>query len=127
MAYDETLAKRICTELQGQPDLTERKMFGGFAYMIGGNMCCCVTDQGLMGTGRRQSLRGCSGPTTRRADGPDRPADERLGAGGAGGRSVGRRPGRVGDAGSGVCRYVAGQVGRAALVVRRRRRSSRAG
>ena len=48
MAYDETLATRIRAELQTRAAVAERKMFGGLAFMIGGNMCCCVTDQGLM-------------------------------------------------------------------------------
>ena len=48
MAYDETLALRIKAELQTRAAIAERKMFGGLAFMISGNMCCCVTDQGLM-------------------------------------------------------------------------------
>ena len=48
MAYDETLAPRIRAELQTRATIAERKMFGGLAFMIGGNMCCCVTDKGLM-------------------------------------------------------------------------------
>ena len=48
MAYDETLATRIRAELQTRAAIAERKMFGSLAFMIGGNMCCCVTDQGLM-------------------------------------------------------------------------------
>jgi len=39
MPYDEQLAARIHDHLIGEPGLTERKMFGGVAYMIGGNVC----------------------------------------------------------------------------------------
>ena len=39
MAYDETLALRIRAELQTRATIAERKMFGGLASMIGGNMC----------------------------------------------------------------------------------------
>ena len=48
MAYDESLAARVKEALSGHPDIAERKMFGGLAFMLAGNMCCCVTDLGLM-------------------------------------------------------------------------------
>ena len=48
MAYDEALAARVNEILSERPDIAERKMFGGLAFMLAGNMCCCVTDQGLM-------------------------------------------------------------------------------
>ena len=48
MAYDESLAARVKEVLSVRPDIAERKMFGGLAFMLAGNMCCCVTDRGLM-------------------------------------------------------------------------------
>jgi TfoX N-terminal domain len=46
MAYDEELAGRI-RELAGHEDgLTEQKMFGGLAFMIGGNMAIAASGQG---------------------------------------------------------------------------------
>ena len=48
MAYDETLAARVKEVLSEHSDIAERKMFGGLAFMLAGNMCCCVTDKGLM-------------------------------------------------------------------------------
>ena len=48
MAYDESLAARVKEILSEHPDIAERKMFGGLAFMLAGNMCCCVTDRGLM-------------------------------------------------------------------------------
>ena len=48
MAYDEALAARVKEILSGRPDIAERKMFGGLAFMLAGNMCCGVTDKGLM-------------------------------------------------------------------------------
>ena len=42
MAYDEKLAARVRDLLPGGNGLTERKMFGGLAFMLGGNMCCGV-------------------------------------------------------------------------------------
>ena len=38
MAYDEALADRIRQLLGDEPGLTEKKMFGGLAFLIGGNM-----------------------------------------------------------------------------------------
>ena len=48
MAYDEALAARVKEVLSGHSGIAERKMFGGLAFMLTGNMCCCVTDKGLM-------------------------------------------------------------------------------
>ena len=42
MAYDEHLAQRVRKLLTKQPGVTERKMFGGIAFMVQGNMCCGV-------------------------------------------------------------------------------------
>lgn len=39
MVYDARLAERIHDHLVGEPGLTERKMFGGVAFMVDGNVC----------------------------------------------------------------------------------------
>jgi TfoX/Sxy family transcriptional regulator of competence genes len=46
MAYDEDLADRIRELVAGEPRLTERKMFGGLAFLIGGNMAVAASGQG---------------------------------------------------------------------------------
>ena len=46
MAYDEVLADRIRGLLDGEPSLTEQKMFGGLAFFIGGNMAVAASGQG---------------------------------------------------------------------------------
>ncbi len=46
MAYDEILAKQIRELVSGEPDLTERKMFGGLAFLVGGNMAVAASGQG---------------------------------------------------------------------------------
>lgn len=46
MAYDETLADRIRDLLRGEPALTEQKMFGGLAFLVGGNMAVAASGQG---------------------------------------------------------------------------------
>ena len=38
MTYNETLARRIRTALAGKPGLSEKKMFGGVAFLVNGNM-----------------------------------------------------------------------------------------
>ena len=46
MAYDEELADRIRELLGSEADLTEKKMFGGLAFLIGGNMAIGASGQG---------------------------------------------------------------------------------
>ena len=46
MAYDEELAERVRELVAGEPDLTEKKMFGGLAFLIGGNMAVAASGQG---------------------------------------------------------------------------------
>ncbi len=42
MAFDERLAKRIRGTLGRRKGLVEKKMFGGVAFLLNGNMCCGV-------------------------------------------------------------------------------------
>ncbi|HZA81771.1 MAG TPA: TfoX/Sxy family protein [Actinomycetes bacterium] len=46
MAYDEDLVDRIRELVAGHADLTEHKMFGGLAFLIGGNMAVAASGQG---------------------------------------------------------------------------------
>ena len=46
MGYDEELAGRIRTLVGDRPGLTEQKMFGGLAFLIGGNMAIAASGQG---------------------------------------------------------------------------------
>ena len=46
MAYDKNLADRIRDLIAGEADLTEQKMFGGLAFLIGGNMAVAASGQG---------------------------------------------------------------------------------
>jgi TfoX/Sxy family transcriptional regulator of competence genes len=46
VAYDEELATRIRELVGDQPALTEKKMFGGLAFLIGGNMAIAASGQG---------------------------------------------------------------------------------
>ncbi|MDQ3821848.1 MAG: TfoX/Sxy family protein [Actinomycetota bacterium] len=46
MAYDEELAERIRQLVGGGPGVTEKKMFGGLAFLVGGNMAVAASGQG---------------------------------------------------------------------------------
>jgi TfoX/Sxy family transcriptional regulator of competence genes len=46
VAYDEDLADRIRELVSGQANLTEKKMFGGLAFLIGGHMAISASGRG---------------------------------------------------------------------------------
>jgi TfoX/Sxy family transcriptional regulator of competence genes len=46
VAYDEDLASRIRELLAGEAGVTEKKMFGGLAFLIGGHMAVSASGQG---------------------------------------------------------------------------------
>jgi TfoX/Sxy family transcriptional regulator of competence genes len=46
MAYDEELADGIRELLGDEPALTEKKMFGGLAFLVRGNMAIAASGQG---------------------------------------------------------------------------------
>lgn len=46
MAYDEELAERIRHATEGEPGLTEKRMFGGLAFLVRGNMALSASSRG---------------------------------------------------------------------------------
>jgi hypothetical protein len=46
MAYDEDLANRVRELLADEPALTQMRMFGGLAFLVGGNMAVAASGQG---------------------------------------------------------------------------------
>ena len=48
MAYDEHLANRIRQVVGSRNGFTERKMFGGLAFLLQGHMCCGIVGSDLM-------------------------------------------------------------------------------
>jgi TfoX/Sxy family transcriptional regulator of competence genes len=46
MAYDEELAHRLRALLADEDGITEKKMFGGLAFLLGGNMALAASQQG---------------------------------------------------------------------------------
>lgn len=74
MPYDEALARRIRALLQDQPDISERKMFGGIAFMAGENMCVGVTGADVMArVGAEKHDEALTRPGVRQMDFTGRP------------------------------------------------------
>ena len=48
MSYDEKAAERVRKALAGRRGVTEKKMFGGMAFMLNGAMCCGVLKDDLV-------------------------------------------------------------------------------
>jgi TfoX/Sxy family transcriptional regulator of competence genes len=46
VAYDEGLAARLRDAIVGTADVTERKMFGGLAFLVGGHMAIAASHDG---------------------------------------------------------------------------------
>jgi TfoX/Sxy family transcriptional regulator of competence genes len=46
MAYDEDLAERLRELLADERGISEKKMFGGLAFLVHGNMCVSASGQG---------------------------------------------------------------------------------
>ena len=46
VAYDEDLASRIRDLIGDEPDVREKRMFGGLAFLVGGNMAVAASSQG---------------------------------------------------------------------------------
>jgi TfoX/Sxy family transcriptional regulator of competence genes len=46
--FDQEISARVREALQGVNGVEEKKMFGGLAFMVRGNMCCGVVGDELM-------------------------------------------------------------------------------
>ena len=73
MAYDEQLADRVRDVIGLRPDASERKMFGGIAFMVGGNMACGVIGDELVVRLGDEAERALAEPNTRPFDFTGRP------------------------------------------------------
>jgi TfoX/Sxy family transcriptional regulator of competence genes len=95
MAYDQELAERIRQRVAGEPAVTEEKMFGGLAFLVGGNMAVAASGQGgvlvrvdpaesaeLVESSRARvmEMRGRQLPGWLRVDAADVKTDEELSA-----------------------------------------------
>lgn len=69
MAYDEAVAQRVREMMHDIPGVTEKKMFGGIAFMVNGNMCAGVVNRELMlRVGPAQYEKALSQPYAREMD-----------------------------------------------------------
>lgn len=74
MAYNEDLADRIRATLGRTPRITETRMFGGVAFMVGGNMFCgIIRDDLMVRIGRDDHDAALKEPYTRPMDFAGRP------------------------------------------------------
>jgi len=74
MAYDERLADRIRKLLAKRKGVSEKKMFGGLAFMFRGHMCCGVVKETLMvRLGPEQYAKALAAPHARPMDFTGRP------------------------------------------------------
>jgi hypothetical protein len=93
MAYDEELANLLREALAEEDGLSERPMFGGLAFLLGGNMAVAVSGKGglLVRVGHERVAAACKRPHAEQAVMGSRPMTGwvRVGAEGARGiRSV---------------------------------------
>lgn len=74
MLYDEGLAQRIREILDEHTEFTERKMFGGLAFMVRGNMCLGLSGEPVMArVGRERHAEMLTRPHVREMDFTGRP------------------------------------------------------
>jgi TfoX/Sxy family transcriptional regulator of competence genes len=74
MAYDERLAERIRCALSGWKAVSEKRMFGGIAFLLRGNMCCGVIKEVLvLRLGPQSAELALRRPHTREMDFTGRP------------------------------------------------------
>ncbi|MFD6995972.1 TfoX/Sxy family protein [Streptomyces mirabilis] len=73
MAYDEGLAERIRERLSTDPDITEKRMFGGIAFLHRGNVAVGVTGDLMVRVGPDTTEQALTHPGTRIFDMTRRP------------------------------------------------------
>ena len=75
MAYDEQLAERVRELVGMREEVTERRMFGGIAWMLAGNMACGVLGEDLIvRVGPDEYERALAEPHAREFDFTGRPS-----------------------------------------------------
>ena len=65
VAYDEGIAQLMRDDLAAEAGITERKMFGGLAFMLEGNMVCgTYRDRGMFRVGKERETEARAVPGT---------------------------------------------------------------
>ncbi len=79
MAYDEHLADRVRAALPGDADVTERKMFGGLAFLLDGHMFVGVIgDELMVRIGRQAAEQALARDDVREMDFTGRPSKNMI-------------------------------------------------
>ena len=99
MAYDEELAHRIRALVATQPGLSEKKMFGGVGFLVGGHLAVSASGRGAFWSTRPRRVREASGAHEGHCGRHGRAAHGGLAPRGRGGRADQAAAGEVGDAG----------------------------
>jgi TfoX/Sxy family transcriptional regulator of competence genes len=74
MAYDERLVDRIRGALRGWQTVSEKRMFGGIAFLLRGNMCWgVIKDLLVLRLGPQGAVKALQRPHTREMDFTGRP------------------------------------------------------
>lgn len=74
MSFDPGLAQRVRDLLSRRPDITERRMFGGLAFMVDGKMFVGIRDNTLMArVGAERHQDALAQPHARQMDFTGRP------------------------------------------------------
>jgi len=69
MSYDERAAERVRKALSGRRGASEKKMFGGIAFMLNGAMCCGILkDDLIVRVGATLNAKALAQPNTRPFD-----------------------------------------------------------
>jgi len=69
MAYDDAVVERVRSVLKRRKGISERKMFGGMAFMLNGNMVCGVNKKDLvLRLGEERAAQALKEPNTREMD-----------------------------------------------------------
>jgi TfoX/Sxy family transcriptional regulator of competence genes len=69
MSYDEGLAERVRDILEGEREVSEKKMFGGLAFLLGGRMSVgIVKDELMVRVGRERNDEALAQPHARPMD-----------------------------------------------------------
>jgi len=74
MSYDEELAERLRKVVAARSDVTEKRMFGGLAFLLNGHMFCGIIKEDLMvRVGHQQYKAALAQPHARPMDFTGRP------------------------------------------------------
>lgn len=74
MTFDQDLASRVRPLLAGRPGYSEKRMFGGIAFLLDGNMCVGIWKQYLiLRLGQEQGAKALEQPLVKPFDVTGRP------------------------------------------------------